>query len=129
MNWDQFVLFVACVFMVLFWHSCLLQFFFIKICRVFRKDGSLFSRKKSFYYLRMRKDNNFSWVCLYVCVCVCVSVSLSPLTFELLFKTTSFLVYRYILTISRSSLSNKLIGSRSRSNEKLTFFTKPLLSL
>ena len=59
-------------------------------------------------------------VCLCVCVCVCLSVFLSvqAITFEPLNIETSFLVCRYILTISRSSLSIKVIGSRSRSYEK-----------
>ena len=59
-------------------------------------------------------------VCLSVCLCVYLSVFLSvqAITFELLDIGTSFLVCRYILTISRSSLSIKVIGSRSRSYEK-----------
>ena len=59
-------------------------------------------------------------VCVCVCLCVCVSVFLSvqAITFEALDIETSFLVCRYILTISRSSLSIKVIGSRSRSYEK-----------
>ena len=68
-------------------------------------------------------------VCLSVCVCVCVSVCLSvflsvqAITFEPLNIETSFLVCRYILTISRSSLSIKVIRSRSRSYEKNNIFT------
>ena len=58
-----------------------------------------------------------------VCVSVCVSVQVR--TFELLKLGTSFLVYIYILIISRSGLSIKVIGSRS--NEKLIFFTFLLL--
>ena len=64
-----------------------------------------------------------------VCVCVCLSVCLSvcpsvqAITFELLHIETSFLVCRYIFTISRSSLSVKVIGSRSRSYEKNDNFT------
>ena len=67
-------------------------------------------------------------VCLSICLCVCVSVylcvclsvflSVQAITFELLDIETSFLACMYILTISRSSLSIKLIGSRSRSYEK-----------
>ena len=55
-----------------------------------------------------------------VCLCVCVSVFLSgqARTFEPLDIETLFLVCMYILTISRSSLSIKVIGSRSRSYEK-----------
>ena len=59
-------------------------------------------------------------VCLSVCLSVCMYVFLSvqAITFEPLDIETSFLVSRYILTISRSSLSIKVIGSRSRSHEK-----------
>ena len=63
-------------------------------------------------------------VCLCVCVSVCLSVCLSvflsvqAITFEPLNIETSFLVCRYILTISRSSLSIKVIRSRSRSYVK-----------
>ena len=42
-------------------------------------------------------------------------------TFEPLHLETSFLVYRYIFTISRSSLSIKVIGSRSY-EKKLSFY-------
>ena len=58
-----------------------------------------------------------------------MSVSLSvflfvqAITFEPLDTETSFLVCRYNLTISRSSLSIKVIGSRSRSYEKNEHFT------
>ena len=49
--------------------------------------------------------------------CVCVSVQM--ISFELLKVGTSFLVHTYIFIISRSSLSTKVIGlrSRSRSND------------
>ena len=72
------------------------------------------------YHPRMRVGNAFGHVCLCVCVSVCVSVFLSvqAITFESLDIETSFLVCRYILTISRSSLSIKVMGSRSRSYEK-----------
>ena len=72
----------------------------------------------------MRVGNVFGHVCLSVCLCVCVSVCLSvflsvqAITFEPLDIKTSFLVCRYILTISRSSLSIKVIELRSRSYEK-----------
>ena len=80
----------------------------------------------------MRVSNVFGHVCLSVCLCVCLSVCLSvcvsvclcvcvsvqAITFEPLNIETSFLVCRYILTISRSSLSIKVIKSRSRSYEK-----------
>ena len=51
-----------------------------------------------------------------VCLFVCPSVQ--PITFEPLHIETSFLVWKYIFTISRLSLSIKVIGSRSRSYEK-----------
>ena len=51
-----------------------------------------------------------------VCVSVCVSVSVWAITFEQIDIETSFLVWCYILTISRSSLSIKVIESRSRSS-------------
>ena len=76
------------------------------------------------YHPRMQIGNVFGHVCLSVCVsvclCACLSVFLSvqAITFEPLDIETSFLVCRYILTISRSSLSIKVIGSRSRSYEK-----------
>ena len=65
--------------------------------------------------------NVFGHVCLSVCLSVFMSVW--AITFEPLHIETSFLVYRYILTISRSSLSIKVIGSRSRSYEKNDNFT------
>ena len=52
---------------------------------------------------------------------MCLSVQAT--TFELLDIGTSFLVCKYILAISRSSLSIKVIGSRSRSYEKNDNFT------
>ena len=60
-----------------------------------------------------------------VCVCVCLSVFLSvqAITFEPLDIETPFLACRYILTISRSSLSIKVSKSRSRSYEKNDSFT------
>ena len=69
-----------------------------------------------FYHPRMRVMS----VCLCVCLCVCLSVFLSvqAITFELLNIETSFLVCRYILAISRFSVSIKVIRSRSRSYEK-----------
>ena len=51
-------------------------------------------------------------------VCLSVFLSVQAITFELLDIETSFLVSRYIVTISRSSLSTKGIGSSSRSYEK-----------
>ena len=70
-----------------------------------------------YYHPRMRVGNVFSHVCL------SVFLSVKATTFELLDIETSFLVCRYILTISRSSLSIKVIGSRSRSYEKNDSFT------
>ena len=57
-------------------------------------------------------------VCLCVClsVCLCVSVSVWAITFESVGTETLFLVWWYILTISRLTLSIKVIGSRSRSS-------------
>ena len=84
--------------------------------------------KNIYYHPRMRVGNVFGRVCLSVCLsvhlsvrlCVCVSVCLSvqTITFEPLNIGTSFLVWGYILTISRSTLSIKVIGSRSRSCAK-----------
>ena len=77
------------------------------------------------HHPRMRADNVFGRVCLSVhlsvCLSVCVSVCLSvqTITFEPFHTGTSFLIWRYILTISRSSLSIKVIGSRSRSHIKV----------
>ena len=64
--------------------------------------------------------NVFGHVCVSVCVSVHLSVFLSvqPITFEPFDIETSFLVCRYIMTISRSNLGIKVIWSRSRSYEK-----------
>ena len=75
----------------------------------------------------MRVGNVFGHVCLCICLCVCVSVFLSvqAITFEPLDIETSFLAYRYILTISRSSLSIKVIyqgQGHMRKNDSLTYF-------
>ena len=51
-------------------------------------------------------------------VCLSVFLSVLAITFEPLHIETSFLVCRYVFTISWSSLSIKVIGSRSRSYEK-----------
>ena len=53
---------------------------------------------------------------LFVCVSVCVFVcpSIQAVTFEPLHIKISFLIYRYILTISRSSQSIKVIELSSR---------------
>ena len=85
------------------------------------------------YHACMRVGNVFGRVCVCVCVCVCVSVclcvclsvclsvcpSVQAITFETLHIETSFLVCRYTFATSRSSLSIKVIGSRSRSYEKM----------
>ena len=78
-------------------------------------------------------------VCLSVCVSVCVSVcpSVCPyfqtITFESLDIETLFLVCRYILTISRSSLSIKVIGSlgqgHMRKNDNFTYFNFLILCM
>ena len=60
----------------------------------------------------------FCPVCVCVCLCVCLSGSVQTITFEWIDIETSFLVWYYILTISRSSLSIKVIGSRSRSSHR-----------
>ena len=80
---------------------------------------SSFRSFETYYHPCMQVGNVFGHVCL-VCLSVCVSVFLSvqAITFEPLDTKTSFLACRYILTISRSSLSIKVIGSRSRSYEK-----------
>ena len=53
-------------------------------------------------------------VCVFVCVCLCVCqsdcVSVQAMTFEAVDIETSFLVWRYILKISRSSLSSLYQG-------------------
>ena len=77
--------------------------------------------------------NVFGRVCLSVFLSVCPSVGLSvcmsvclsvqTITFEPLHIGTSFLVWRYILTISRSSLSIKVIVSRSCAKKRIfTYF-------
>ena len=92
-----------------------------------------------FYHPHMRVGNVFSHGCVSVCLsvsvylsvylCVCLSVcpfaciSVQALTSEALHIETSLFVYRYIFTISRSSLSIKVIKSRSRSYEKTYNFT------
>ena len=76
------------------------------------------TRMLSCYHPRMWVGDVFGHVCLSVCLSVSVFLSVQAITFELLDIETSFLVCRYILIISRSSLSIKVIGSRSRSYEK-----------
>ena len=71
----------------------------------------------------MRVGNVFSHVCLSVCLSVFPSVQ--AIMFELFHIETSFLVCRYIFTISTSSLSRsiKVIGSGSMSYEEIDNFT------
>ena len=63
------------------------------------------------YHPRMRVGNVFGQVlsCLSFCVCLSVFLSVQAITFEPLNIETSFLVCRYIMTISRSSLIIKVI--------------------
>ena len=84
--------------------------------------------RSSGYHPHIRISNVFQSylsVCVCVCVCVCLSVCLSvcssvqAVTFGLLHIETLYLVCRCILTMSRSCLSIKIIGSRSRSYEKM----------
>ena len=75
-------------------------------------DGMHPTGMHSCYRQNMQVDTVFGHVCLFVCLYV------QAITFEPLDIEISFLVCRYILTISRSSLSIKVIGSRSKSYEK-----------
>ena len=61
----------------------------------------------------------YLFVCLSVClsVCVCVSVC-NALTFKNVVLESLFSICRHISRIFRSSLSIKVIGSRSRSQGK-----------
>ena len=61
------------------------------------------------------------WVCVFVCLCAHPSVQ--AVTSESLYIEASFLVCKYIFTICRWSLSNKVIRSRSISYEKNDNFT------
>ena len=69
----------------------------------------------------MLVGNDFNRVCLSVHPSVCLSVQ--AITFELLHIGTSFLVTRYILTISRSSLSIEVIGLRSCAKKCLIIYS------
>ena len=63
-------------------------------------------------------------------VCLSVFLSVQVITFEPLHIETSFLVCRYVFTISRSSLSIKVIGSRSyEKNNKFTYFNMLILCI
>ena len=82
------------------------------------------------YHPRMRVGNVFGHVCLSVCLSVFLSVQ--AITFELLDIDTSVLVCRYILTISRSSLSIKVIGQgqgHMRKNDSFTYFNFLILCM
>ena len=61
-------------------------------------------------------------ICVSVCLSVFVCVSVRAITFEAVDIKTTLLVWCYILTISRSSLSIKVIGSRSRSSHGKCLF-------
>ena len=128
-------------------HKCRLFLQFFHLLQEFEPDNKNKTRGslEISVCFRMRVGNVFSHVCLSVCLSVCVSVHLSvcpsvspsirpsihlsvympvkPITFEPLHIETSFLVHRYIFTISRTRLSIKVIGSRSRSFEKMYNFT------
>ena len=90
------------------------------------------------YHPRMWVDNVFGHVCLSVCqsiclfVCLSVFLSVKAITFEPLDIESSFLACRYTLTISRLSLSIKVIGARSRfsdKNDNLTYFNMYMVTL
>ena len=70
------------------------------------------------------------FVCLFVSVCLFICLSVQATTFEQLKLQTSRWVNRYILTILKSSMSIKVILSRSRSNFHSTylFFIKACLN-
>ena len=80
--------------------------------RPFRCVASMLTIIPTCYRAHMRKGNVFI---LCVCACLSVFVSIRAITFECLGIGTSFLVWCYILTISKSSLSIKVTGPRSRS--------------
>ena len=74
----------------------------------------------------MRVGNVFGPVCLSVCL------SVQAITFEPLDIETLFLVCRYILTISRSNLSTKVIGhdqGHIRKNDNFTYFNLLILCM
>ena len=61
---------------------------------------------------------------------MCISVQ--AIAFEWLHIETSFLVYRYIFTISRSGFSNKVIGQgqgHTRKNYNLLYFNMFILCM
>ena len=71
------------------------------------------------YYLGFKSKEFYTFtarVCRKVMFsyCLCVCLSFWTITFECLDIETSFLVWWYILTISRSNLSIKVIESRSK---------------
>ena len=82
----------------------------------------------NFYHQRMRVGTVFSHTCLSVCLSMCPSVQ--AITFEPLHIECSFMVCRYIFTISRSSLQIKVIGWRShKKNDSFTYFNKLIMCI
>ena len=78
-----------------------------------------------YYHPLMWVGNVFGHVCMYL-------LFVQAIPFEPLHIETSFLVCRYIFPISRSNLSIKIIGQRSRSYEKnvnLTYFNILILCM
>ena len=72
----------------------------------------------------MHVSNVFSHVCL------SVFLSVQAITFEPLHIETSFLVCRYVFTISRSNLSIKVIVSRSyEKNDNFTYLNMLILCI
>ena len=68
----------------------------------------------------LRVSNIYSHVCLCVCVSVCVFVQV--ITFKLPRLGTSISVYTYIIKISKSGLSTKVMESGLRSNKSKLIF-------
>ena len=62
-------------------------------------------------------------------VCLSVFLSVQAITFEPLHIETSFLVCRYIFPISRSSLSTKVISSRSNYKKSKFYLFQHVISL
>ena len=93
------------------------------------------SRKSNHYHPSMWVGNvSVMSVCLSVCLSVHLSVFLSvqAITFEPLDIETLFFVCRYILTISRSAWSIKVIRLRSRSyerNDNFTYFNMSIFAI
>ena len=83
------------------------------------------------FHPQLQVGNIFGRVCLSVFVYVCLSVwlSIKAITYEPFHIGTLFLVWRYILTISSSSLSIKVIGSRLRPYVRNSYLLINLLFL